>query len=93
MRELDLEEKRYLAEERRAEREAAERQAEREAEERKAQREERRAEREAQMQLEQAKLAHEIRMLELQAGEERPGDVDGDDGPTPRGLREQDDLV
>ena len=61
-----------------------------EAEERRAEREARalEADREARMKLEQAKLAHEIRVLELKAQQTQLGEDTGDDGATlsePRG--------
>ena len=80
------------AEERKAEREAAERTALLEAEERRAVRNaaEQKAEREHRikmekigMQLEQAKMLHEMKKIELSARENPLGDDEGDDGCTP----------
>ena len=109
LKELELEERRLLAEERRAEREAAERQAEREekraqreaeerraqreAEEKRAEREEKRAEREDRMRLEQAKLVHEMKVIEQKAREYPAEDDDWNDGPTSRGNRGEGNLA
>ena len=78
---LEAEARRLKAEERRAEREAA-----REAEER-------RADRDAKMKLEQAKLAHKIRVLELKAQQTQLGEDAGDDGATPSEPRGEGNLA
>jgi len=80
-REAEAEIRRLEAEERKAEREAA-----REAEEW-------RADRDAKMKLEQAKLAHKIRVLELKAQQTQLGEDPGDDGATPSEPRGEGNLV
>ena len=94
MRELEMEEKRCVREERKAEREAEERKAEREAEERRGERE---LQRELKrMELEQAKLALEMRKIEVQALTADPGDAEGsEDGnePTLRAQRGDNTLA
>jgi len=104
----EREEKRAEREERRAEREAeiAERKAAMDAEERRAAREaeERRAmhlakadqeqaDRDAKMKLEQAKLAHEIWVLERKARQTQLGEDAGDDGATPSEPRDEGNLA
>jgi len=94
-REAEAEARRLEAEERRAARELEERKAAREAEERSAEREARalEADRDARMKLEQAKLAHEIRVLELKAQQTQIGEDAGDDGATPSGRRGEGNLA
>ena len=73
--------------------EAAERRAVRNAEEQKAEREHRLEMEKIRMQLEQAKVLHEMKKIELNARENPLGDDEGDDGCTPCGPKGEENLA